>query len=70
MPKLPGVSHKRAIGAFKKHGFKVAHEGKHTVLRRGRVILVVPRNNPINAYTMAGIVKGAGIALEDFKRSL
>jgi hypothetical protein len=29
-----------------------------------------PENNPVNAYTMAGIVKDAGITIEQFKQFL
>jgi len=29
MPKLPGVSHSRAVRAFEKAGFWVVREGKH-----------------------------------------
>jgi hypothetical protein len=27
---------------------------------------IIPINNPINAYTMAGIVKDAGLTIEEF----
>jgi predicted RNA binding protein YcfA (HicA-like mRNA interferase family) len=35
MPKIPGVSHKQAIRALEKAGFRVLREGKHTVMGNG-----------------------------------
>lgn len=57
MPKIPGINHKDAIRALKKAGFKVVRQGKHTVMTDGVRILTIPRSNPINAYTMGGIVR-------------
>jgi hypothetical protein len=36
----------------------------------GKRILTIPRNNPIHAYTMAGIVRDAGLSVEEFKKLL
>jgi hypothetical protein len=33
-------------------------------------ILTIPRHNPVNAYTMGGLVIDAGLTLEEFKRLL
>ena len=30
-------------------------------------ILTVPRNNPINAFTMGGIVRDAGLTVDEFE---
>jgi hypothetical protein len=30
----------------------------------------IPRNNPVNAFTMGGIVKDAGLTVEEFKKLL
>ena len=70
MPKLPGVQHLQAVRALQKAGFRIAREGKHVVMTDGRRILVVPRNNPINAFTMGGIVRDAGLTIEEFKKLL
>jgi hypothetical protein len=32
--------------------------------------LTIPRNNPINAITMGGIVRDAGLTVEEFKKLL
>ena len=36
----------------------------------GTRILTIPRQNPINAYTMAGIVRDAGLTIERFRELL
>jgi predicted RNA binding protein YcfA (HicA-like mRNA interferase family) len=61
MPKLAGISRATAVRVFTKLGFRIAHDGKHTVMSDGRVRLTIPRHNPINAFTMAGIAKQAGL---------
>jgi predicted RNA binding protein YcfA (HicA-like mRNA interferase family) len=70
LPKFPGVPHKRAVAALQKAGFEIVREGKHIVMRKGTVILVVPRNDPVNAFTMGGIIVDAGLTLEEFRRLL
>ena len=70
MPKLPGINHKEAVRAFKKAGFRVVREGKHISMSDGRRIIIIPRANPINAFTMAGIIKDAGLTIEEFKKLL
>ena len=67
MPKLPGVPHLAAIRALERAGFRIVRQGKHVVMSDGRRILTVPRNNPVNAITMAGIVRDAGLTLEQFR---
>ncbi|MCL4368917.1 MAG: type II toxin-antitoxin system HicA family toxin [Actinobacteria bacterium] len=70
MPGIPGVSHQAAVRALRKAGFRVAREGKHIVMTDGRRILTIPRANPINAFTMGGIVKDAGLTVDEFKKLL
>jgi len=70
MPKLPGVSHQRAVKAFEKAGFYVVRQGKHISMTNGERIIIIPRNNPVNAFTMGGIVKDAGLTIEEFKKLL
>ena len=70
MGKLPGVNHLDAVRALGKAGFHIARQGKHIVMTDGVRILTIPRHNPVNAYTMAGIVQDAGLTIEDFKKLL
>lgn len=70
MPSLPGINHQRAINAFEKAGFWIARQGKHITMTNGELIITIPRANPINAYTMAAIIKGAGMTIEEFQNIL
>ena len=67
MPKLPGINHLDAVRALEKSGFRIIRQGKHIVMSDGTRILTIPRNNPVNAYTMGGIVQDAGIAIDEFR---
>jgi len=70
MPRLPGIDHQQAIKAFQKAGFWIAHQGKHVTMTDGERVITIPRANPINAFTMAGIVKDAGLSTKEFKKLL
>lgn len=70
MPKLPGIPHQKAVRALQKAGFRVARQGKHVVMTDGTRILTIPRHNPVNALTMGGIVRDAGLTIEEFKKLL
>jgi hypothetical protein len=70
MPKLPGVNHLRAVKAFQKAGFIIDRQSKHIFMSKGAIKIVVPRNNPVDAYTMAAIVRDAGMTVEEFKELL
>jgi predicted RNA binding protein YcfA (HicA-like mRNA interferase family) len=70
VPELPGVPHLQAVRALQKVGFRVVREGKHVVMSDGRRILTIPRANPVNAYTMGGIARDAGLTVEEFKALL
>lgn len=59
MGRIPGVNHLHAIRALEKAGFRIVREGKHTVMSDGERILTIPRHNPVNAFTMGGIVREA-----------
>jgi predicted RNA binding protein YcfA (HicA-like mRNA interferase family) len=64
MPKLPGINHQHAVRALEKAGFRVVRQGKHIMMSDGIRILTIPRHNPINAITMGGIVRDAGLTIE------
>ena len=66
MPKIPGVNHLEAVRALQKAGFVIARQGKHPILSNGTRILTIPRNNPLNAFTLGGIVRDAGLTVEQF----
>lgn len=70
MPKLAGVNHRDAVRALEKVGFRIAREAKHIVMTNGQRIVTIPRHNPVNAYTMGGIVEDAGLSIEQFRKLL
>lgn len=70
MPKLPGIHHLDAVRALEKTGFRVARQSKHIVMTDGQRILTIPRHNPVNAITMGGIVRDAGLTSEAFRKLL
>jgi predicted RNA binding protein YcfA (HicA-like mRNA interferase family) len=70
MPKLPGINHLHAVRALEKAGFQIVRQGKHIVMSDGVRFLTIPRNDPVNAFTMAGIIKNAGLTIEQFKKLL
>ena len=70
MGKIQGIPHQRAVKAFQKAGFQIVRQGKHITMSDGIRIIVIPRANPINSYTMGGIVKDAGLSIDKFKKLL
>jgi predicted RNA binding protein YcfA (HicA-like mRNA interferase family) len=70
MPKLPGVNHLRAVKALERAGFRIDRQGKHIFMSKGPLKAVIPRHNPVDAYTMAAIVRDAGMTIEQFKELL
>jgi len=70
VPKVPGVNHLEAVRALEKAGFGVVRQGRHIVMTDGVRILTIPRQNPVNAYTMGGIVRDAGLTVEAFRKLL
>jgi predicted RNA binding protein YcfA (HicA-like mRNA interferase family) len=70
VPKIPGVNHLDAVRALEKAGFRILRQSRHIVVSDGVRILTIPRNNPVNAYTMGGIVRDAGLTVEEFRALL
>jgi predicted RNA binding protein YcfA (HicA-like mRNA interferase family) len=70
VPKLPGINHLDAVRALEKAGFGVVRQGKHIVMTDGIRIVTIPRHNPVNALTMGGIVRDAGLTVEEFRKLL
>jgi predicted RNA binding protein YcfA (HicA-like mRNA interferase family) len=70
LPSIPGVNHLDAVRAFEKAGFRIVRQGKHIVLSNGTRIITIPRHNPVNAFTMGGIARDAGLSVEQFRELL
>lgn len=71
MPKLPVVSGAEAIKALERLGFSVIRQrGSHIVLRRDSIGCVVPNHHELKIGTLSGILKQAGVSLDEFIRVL
>ncbi len=70
MPRIPGVNHLDAVRALEKAGFRITRQGKHITMSDGRLKVAIPRNNPIDAFTMGGIIRRAGLTAEAFRKLL
>jgi len=68
--KLPGVNHQDAVRALEKAGFRIVRQGKHITMSDGIRQVTIPRQNPINAFTMGGIVRDAGLTVDEFRKLL
>jgi hypothetical protein len=55
---------------LEKVGFRIVRQGKHIVISDGIRILTIPRHNPVNALTMGGIARDAGLTADQFKKLL
>jgi predicted RNA binding protein YcfA (HicA-like mRNA interferase family) len=71
VPNLPGISGQRAVKALQRLGFVfLRQKGSHAILRRGDRGCVVPIHRHVNAWTMAGVLKQAGVSAEEFRAVL
>jgi predicted RNA binding protein YcfA (HicA-like mRNA interferase family) len=67
VPRIPGINYLDAVRALQKAGFRIIRQGKHTIMSNGKVSIPIPRHNPINAFTLGGIVRTAGLTEEEFR---
>jgi len=75
MPKPPLVSGKETVKALQRLGFVfIRQKGSHAILRRetadGARGCVVPMHREIQPGTLRGILKQAGIDVQDFMEQL
>jgi len=70
MPKLPVISGIEAVKALSKIGYEVDHQtGSHIILRQNKYPhrrLTVPNHKEIAKGTLRGLIKQAGLTLEEF----
>ena len=68
MPSLPVVS---GTDALQRLGFVIARQrGSHIVLRRASQGCVVPNHRELKAGTLSGLLKQAGVSVDDFINAL
>lgn len=70
MASLPGINHRDAVRALEKAGFRIIRQSKQIVMSDGTRQVTVPRNNPIKAFTMGGIIRDAGLTVDEFRALL
>ena len=71
MPSLPVVSGAEVVRALRHLGFVVARQrGSHIVLRRESQGCVVPNHREVKTGTLSGLLKQAGVSVEDFLKAL
>lgn len=71
MPKLPRIGGRDCLAALQRLGFTVVRQkGSHVVLRRDSSGCVVPNHKEIRTGTLSGILKQAGVSVEEFIKNL
>jgi predicted RNA binding protein YcfA (HicA-like mRNA interferase family) len=71
MPKLPSVSGREVIRALERLGFVVASQrGSHVKLRRDGKICIVPDHKEVKKGTLTGILRQAGISVDELMTAL
>ncbi len=70
MPKLPVISGIEAVKALSKIGYEIDHQtGSHIILRQNKYPhrrLTVPNHKEIAKGTLRGLIKQAGLTVEEF----
>ena len=71
MPKLPHVSGGEIQRALERLGFqKVRQSGSHVVMKRDSKGCVVPMHSEVKVGTLAGLLRQAEVAPEEFMLAL
>jgi hypothetical protein len=58
------------VKALEQAGLRIARQNVHIVMTDGIRIVTIPRHDPVDAFTMGGIVRDAGLSIEQFRRLL
>jgi predicted RNA binding protein YcfA (HicA-like mRNA interferase family) len=71
MPKLPRISGAEAHRALERLGFvKLRQSGSHVIMRRESKGCVVPMHPELKVGTLAGLLRQADVAPEEFIAAL
>ena len=73
MAKLPSVSSRKVVKAFRACGWQVARqESSHIILvKEGETAtLSVPNHNPVAKGTLRGLIRSAGMTVAEFVAAL
>lgn len=69
MPRLPRVSGRQAVAAFRRVGFDVErHHGSHIILTKPGHFssLSVPDHHELRVGTLRGLIRKAGLTVDEF----
>jgi predicted RNA binding protein YcfA (HicA-like mRNA interferase family) len=69
MAKLPSVSSRKVVKAFRSFGWDVARQASsHIVMvKEGEIVtLSVPNHNPVAKGTLRGLIRAAGLTVDEF----
>jgi predicted RNA binding protein YcfA (HicA-like mRNA interferase family) len=67
MPRLPLLSGREIITILQRLGFmEMRQRGSHVVLRRRAIVCVVPLHQAVKTGTLAGILRQAGVTVDEF----
>lgn len=67
MPKLPRISGSEIVRGLQRLGFEVVRQrGSHIIMRRGSSGCVVPNHREVKVGTLAGVLRQAGVSVEEF----
>ena len=73
MAKLPSASYRDALKAFESFGWEVVRQsGSHIILvKEGEIVtLALPAHNPVAKGTLRGLIRAAGLTVEEFVNAL
>lgn len=74
MPKLPLISGEKAIKAFEQLGFHQARQSgtSHVVLKKEGypILLSVPKHDELKKGLLRGLIRDAGLTVEEFCNKL
>ena len=73
MAKLPSVSSRKVVKAFQSFGWQVVRrESSHIILvKEGEMAtLSVPAHNPVAKGTLRGLLRAAGLTVDEFVHAL
>ena len=71
MPKLPRISGRECVAALQRLGFAVLRQrGSHIIMRKGSQGCVVPDHREVRTGTLSGVLKQAGVSVEEFLQAL
>ena len=70
LPKIPGVNHLDPVRALEKAGFLVMRQGKHISMSNGARYPYHPASQPRQRIYLGGIVRDAGLTVEQLRKLL